>query len=216
MFRGKRDLMVGDKKGEESYKRSDKVWLIGDSHLKNIHFTMEGVSIMSISGGRLEHVRWNLLEYQSLEQFDTIFILAGGNDLSRSMNAVEVCRNLEKLVGWIGTRFPHLVIATRTILPRDQNNFVEASLFIDRRIVQVLPHHHHFMHKLFINRGHHRVWGIRKVFFREDGMHMLPRGYDGMVKVFMWAIEAIWLEDFLSSFYLDLYEDGKREVVWKF
>ena len=116
----------------------------------------------------------------------------------------------------MGTRFPHLSIVTGTILPRDQNNFVEASLFIDRRIVQVMPSHHHFMHKLFINRGYQRVWGIKKEFFKEDGTHLLSRGYDGMVKVFMWAIEAVWLEDFLSSFYLDLYEDGEREVVWKF
>ena len=97
-------MKVGDKRGQESYKESDKVWFLGDSHLTSSHFRMEGVSVTHISGGRLEHVRWNLLKYQSLQQYDTIFILAGGNDLSRSMDAVEVCMNMEKLVGWVGDK----------------------------------------------------------------------------------------------------------------
>ena len=134
--------------------------VIGDSHLRNTHYKLKGVSVTSISGGRIEHARLNLGGYRSLLQFDVLFILIGGNDLSHSMGGEQLYHRLENLVKWVISRFSRISVVTGSLVPRGQPGFVEASLFVDRQIQQVSPHHHHFQHKLFIERGYQRAWHI--------------------------------------------------------
>ena len=158
----KRGLTVGMKSGEETYELGHEVWLLGDSHLKNMHHKLKGVSVTSISGGRLEHARLNLACYRSLIQYETLFLLIGGNDLSHHVNGHQMYSSLESLVKWVVNRFPGLNVVTGTLVPRGQVGYVDASLFVDRQIQQASHNHHHFYHKLFIERGFKRSWQIQR------------------------------------------------------
>ena len=144
------DLKVDIKSGDETYSEQHNVWILGDSHVRNLHNCMRQKSVTCIVGGRLIHAEMNLKCYRSLKQYDVLCILIGGNDLSRHRNGYKMYEDIEKLVKWIASRYSNLQIVTGTFIPRGEIGFVGASMFMDRKIEQVSSRHHHFYHKMFL------------------------------------------------------------------
>ena len=109
--------------------------------------------------------------------------MIGGNDLSRHVNGYFMYSSIENLVKWVVRRFPQLQVVTGTLIPRKDAGFVDASLFVDRQIQQVSANHHHFYHKMFIERGFRRSWQIQQGYFCRDGTHLMGEGYDKILDI---------------------------------
>ena len=75
-------MLVDVKEADETYSEKHKIWILGDSHVRNLHNTLWHTSVTCISGGRLEHAHMNLRCYKSLKQYGILCLLIGGNDLS--------------------------------------------------------------------------------------------------------------------------------------
>ena len=173
----KRDMVVDVKSADETYSENHKIWILGDSHVRNLHNSLWQTSVTCIGGGRLQHVQMNLRCYRSLRQYEVLCLLIGGNNLSRHKNGYRMYEDVERLVRWIAFRFSNLQIVTGSFIPRGEKGFMGASMFVNRKIEQASSRHHHFYHKMFLRRGSKRSWEIQEDYFCRDRMHLKSESY---------------------------------------
>ena len=105
---------------------------------------------------------------------------------------------------------------TGTLIPCKDVGFVDASMFVDRQIQQVSSKHHHFYHKMFVERGFKRSWQIQRSYFRSDGMHLTGEGYSKIEDMMEWVIRAVHVQDFFSVLSVHMREEEMQNVYWKF
>ena len=169
-----------------------------------------GVSLVSISGAQLKHIRAWLEQNSFLRKYLKAFILSfGGNDLFEVGPPV-LSEAIMNLVREISRGNKHAAVVTGSIIPRmlmDEGIMsVRASEHVDHLISKASVQHHHFETDAFQSDAKEpKVIGS---LYAPDGTHLNRSGNDVFKSVLSFIFDSLNFGDFSGG--------QTRVISWKF
>ena len=191
-------------------------WMsIFDSHgLRLTDFLAQnGSSSISISGGGVDQVDHYLATNRVLDRpINGLFIVTGGNDISRGIPPAYLEYRLRMIVRKIALSRPECIVVTMTIIPRADKadrgaNFVTACEDVDAQIGKGSKNHHHVVTDCYVREPTTRggAAGIREELYGHDLVHLNFEGLS-VLKTIMSFVFASVNRD---------YYDGRIELKGK-
>ena len=211
-------------------------WAISDSHSRFLkeYFTAQGVNLVTIMGGRVDHARRAVLERRvGFEQsyrhgiitpaLKAVFLLVGGNDLAQPDAPVQVvAKNIMELTQQIYQLCPGVVIVTGTVVSRymgggGDHDFIQRQIELDCHVRQACPTHHHFLNDVFNKEPEWKFGPLvpRPELMADDGVHLNETGRMVWTNVLNFVFDSVNQGNFNGRRDMVFGREG-RAVLWKF